>query len=176
METAGSRRSFFKIGLVGVAALAVIGGGYAVLHKDPGPGKYVLDDAAKQVFSALIPVILAGALPPEPQALQTAVQTALGRIQNAIGSLTLTSQQEVADLLKLLAAGPARRLLAGVDDDWHAAKPEQITAFLQKWRSHRSPTLQTGYQALHDLVIGPWYGDESTWAGIGYPGPIKELS
>lgn len=172
METTGSRRSFLKMGLAGVAALAALGGGYAVLHKGKGPGKYVLDDAAKQVFSAIIPVLLAGALPPGPEP----VQQALGRIQNAIASLALSSQQELADLLKLLASSVGRRYLAGVDDDWSQAKPAQVTAFLQKWRSHRSPTLQTGYQALHDLVIGPWYGDESTWAGIGYPGPIKELS
>ncbi len=176
MENTGSRRSFLKMGLLGAVALAALGGGYAALKKDRGPDKYVMDEAAKQVFSALIPVLLAGALPAGPKAEPQAVQQALAHIQNAIGSLTLTSQQELADLLKLLAAGPARRYLAGVEDDWPQAKPAQVAAFLQKWRSHRSPTLQSGYQALHDLVIGPWYADESNWAGIGYPGPIKELS
>jgi hypothetical protein len=28
---------------------------------------------------------------------------------------------------------------------------------------------------MHDLIIGAWYADPSTWEAIGYPGPIKEL-
>jgi hypothetical protein len=30
-----------------------------------------------------------------------------------------------------------------------------------------------GYHALHDLVAGAYYADESTWAYTGYTGPIK---
>lgn len=179
MQNQSQRRSFLKKGLLGVAALAVAGTGYKLidshLHPDPGPGKYVLDDNAKMVLAALIPVFLQGALPGEVGALSGAVQKSISHIQSAINSLPLIAQKEVGDLFGLLAAGPARRWLVGIDQEWPKAQPEQIRAFLQAWRGHRSPTLQAGYMVLHDLVIGPWYGDESTWASIGYPGPIKEL-
>ncbi len=179
MQNQSQRRSFLKKGLLGVAALAAAGTGYklidAHLHPDLGPSKYILDDSAKMVLAALIPVFLQGALPTEAGALSAAVQKSISHVQSAVNSLPFIAQKEVADLFNLLAAAPARRWLAGVADEWPQARAEQIRAFLQAWRGHRSPTLQSGYLALHDLVIGPWYGDESTWASIGYPGPIKEL-
>ena len=61
-------------------------------------------------------------------------------------------------------------------DAWSKAKREDVAAFLQSWRVHRLMMLQSAYHALHDLILGGWYADESTWAGIGYPGPNKELS
>jgi hypothetical protein len=36
--------------------------------------------------------------------------------------------------------------------------------------------LQSAYHALHDLIFGGWYADSASWAAIGYPGPLKELS
>jgi hypothetical protein len=161
-----------KATLLGVAALAAAGTTYSLLRPPALPAKYIADDAAKALFMALIPVLLKGALPPGTDA----PQQAFARTQAAIATLPLNTQAEIGDLIKLLCLGPARRLLVGISEDWTQATPAQIEAFLQSWRFHRSPTLQTGYAALHDLVIGPWYGDESTWARIGYPGPIKELS
>ncbi|MEN9867992.1 MAG: hypothetical protein RL748_3582 [Pseudomonadota bacterium] len=172
MHNPNPRRSFLKISLLGAAALAAVGTGYQLTHPDPGPAKYTLDDNAKMVLAAVIPVLLQGALVGDPTA---AIQQSMQRVQTAISSLPLLAQQEVADLFKLLALGPARRWLAGVDPEWREASHEQIHGFLQSWRVHRSPTLQTAYMALHDLVLGTWYGDESTWERIGYPGPIKEL-
>jgi hypothetical protein len=78
-------------------------------------------------------------------------------------------------LFGLLALGPARRLLAGVGGGWEQADPRQVEAFLQNWRTHRLQTLQTAYHGLHDLIIGAWYADPSSWEAIGYPGPPKEL-
>jgi hypothetical protein len=167
-----SRRSFLKISLMAAAAFAAAGTAYYGLRPTTGPGKYTLDDPAKLVLGAIIPIFLQGA----QISGVSLVSLSMTRIQGAISSLTLQSQQDVADLFKLLAAAPARRWLAGVDDDWQQAKPEQVKLFVQAWRGHRSPTLQTAYLALHDLVLGSWYADESTWAGIGYPGPIKELA
>lgn len=175
MQNQSQRRSFLKTALSGIAALAVVGTGYQLTHPDSGPGKYVLDDNAKMVLSALIPVFLQGAIPTDPGALSGALQKSMTHLQNAISSLPLVAQQEVADLFKLLSAGAARRWLVGIAEEWKDVRPEQIRAFLQSWRVHRSPTLQAGYSALHDLVLGPWYGDEATWDSIGYPGPIKEL-
>ncbi len=44
-------------------------------------------------------------------------------------------------------------------------------AFLERWRWSRIALLQSGYFALHDLVLGAWYANESAWGMLGYAGP-----
>jgi hypothetical protein len=172
MSKALSRRSFLKVGVVGGLALATAGGIYRLVQDSGTPSRFVLDDRAREVLAAVAPVILTGALRPGSDDVQVAIE----RTERAIRQLPLRVQKEIQDLFALLALAPSRRFLAGLPDDWSHANQEEIAAFLQSWRLHRIGTLQTAYHALHDLVVGPWYADESTWASIGYPGPIKELS
>lgn len=172
MATTVSRRSFLKVGLAGAITLAVAGGLYRAT-KTPSPlGKFTLDGDAKSALAAIVAVMLKGAVPDSAQGIESAVV----RVQGAIAGLPLITQKEIQDLFALLTLGPTRRFLAGIPDNWSNAKPEDVAAFLQSWRVHRISMLQSAYHALHDLIIGPWYADESTWASIGYPGPIKELS
>lgn len=166
-----SRRSFLKVGLIGAVTLAVVGGVYRMKTQSAPLSKFVLDADARSALAAIIPVILDTALPPTPQALDSAINA----VQQTIAGFPLATQQEVQELFGLLVLGPTRRFLVGVPDEWSKAKSEDVAAFLQSWRLHRLSMLQGGYHALHDLIIGPWYGDESTWESIGYPGPIKEL-
>lgn len=172
MTSTVSRRSFLKVGLAGAAALAAAGGTWRLLHPATPTQPYALDGEAKAALVAIIPALLAGMLPPGPQALDGAV----AGVQHAIAGLPLHAQKEIADLFGLLALSPARRLLAGVSEPWATAKREDVAAFLQAWRTHRLAMLQTAYHALHDLVFGGWYGNAANWAAIGYPGPIKELT
>lgn len=172
MKTSLSRRSFLKAGVVGTLALALAGGLYRAAKQDETPDKFALDDAAKAALGAIIPAILKGAVAPA----SPAVQVAIARVQGAIAGLPLRTQKEIQDLFALLTLGPTRRFLAGMPDDWPDARQEDVTAFLQNWRLHRIGMLQSAYHALHDLITGPWYADESNWGAIGYPGPIKELS
>ena len=72
--------------------------------------------------------------------------------------------------------GSALPSIAGVTGGWSDADRGQVAAFLQRWRVHRLATLQMAYLALHDLILGAWYGDSASWAAIGYPGPLAELS
>lgn len=167
-----TRRSFLKVGIFGALALAAAGGIYRMTRPVETTGGFVLDDGTHAALTAIIPAILAGAVRPSTQD----VLAAIGRTHAAILGLPLATQKEIQDLFALLTLGPTRRFLAGVPDDWAQAKPEDVAAFLQSWRLHRIAMLQAAYHALHDLVIGPWYSDESTWPAIGYPGPIKELS
>lgn len=172
MTTSLSRRSFLKAGLVGTLTLIVAGGVYRATRSPEVPGKFVLDDGAKTILASIIPAMLKGAINPGSQDLQRAIQS----VQDAIAGLPLASQKELQDLFALLALGPSRRFLAGIPDDWPQAKQEDVTSFLQNWRMSRFSLLQSAYHGLHDLILGSWYADESTWAGIGYPGPLKELS
>lgn len=173
MET--SRRSFLKVGLLSALVLAAGGGIYLHTHPQP-PGRFVLDGAARAALDAIVPAILAGALPAEPEARARAVQATTERVHQTILGLPLGTQKEVHDLFGLLALAPARRLLTGVSGGWENADPRQVSAFLQDWRGHRLALLRTAYGALHDLSLGAWYAQPASWSAIGYPGPLKELS
>lgn len=166
-----SRRSFLRAGLIGTLSLAAAGGLYRATKHANAPGKFVLDDRAGAVLSAVVPVVLKDAI----DSSSSAIEAAVARVQDAIAGLPLSTQREIQDLFGLLTLGPARRFLAGLPDDWPQAKQEDVAAFLNGWRLHRFAMLQSAYHALHDLITGSWYADESTWASIGYPGPIKAL-
>ena len=167
-----TRRSFLKAGIFGALALAAAGGIYRMTRTPEIPGRFILDDGIRSALAAIIPVILDGTVRPGTPDVAAAIE----RTHAAILGLPLATQKEIQDLFALLTLAPTRRFLAGVPDDWSHAKKEDVAAFLQSWRLHRISMLQAAYQALHDLVIGPWYADDSTWQTIGYPGPIKELS
>ena len=170
-----SRRSFLKIGVAGAFTLAAGGALYRLAHPPGSPNRFALEGPAQTVLNAVIPVMLGPVLPAEPAARVAALTAASQRVRDAVLGLPLATQKEVQDLFGLLALGPARRLLAGVAGGWEQADARQVTAFLQSWRTHSLQTLQVAYHALHDLIIGAWYADPSTWDSIGYPGPLKEL-
>ncbi|WP_426193008.1 hypothetical protein [Massilia sp. DWR3-1-1] len=164
-----SRRTFLTTGGLAALALAVCGGAYRYHQRAPAP--FVAGASARAILDAIIPAMLAGALTERAQIAPTRA-----RVLQAIAGLPLSAQQEIDGLFTLLALGPVRRLLAGVPADWDAASPAQVAAFLQSWRLHRFADLQVAYAALHDLILGAWYADPSSWAAIGYPGPLAALS
>ncbi|MFI4939328.1 MAG: twin-arginine translocation signal domain-containing protein [Burkholderiales bacterium] len=167
-----SRRSFLKAGLAGAIVLAAAGGLYRTLNKTSPYKPFALDGEARSALGAIVGVMLQSAIP----ASSNATEQAISNVLKTIAELPLSTQKEIQDMFGLLTLAPVRRFLVGIPDDWSKAKDEDIAAFLQSWRLHRIMMLQSIYHALHDLIFGGWYGDESTWASIGYPGPIKELS
>jgi len=92
-------------------------------------------------------------------------------VRVAVSRLSPTSQAEVAQLLALLAATPTRVVLAGVRSPWPQASADEIKGFLESWRRSRLALLQSGYHALHDLMLGAWYADPANWTALGYTGP-----
>lgn len=177
MET--KRRSFLKAGLLGALVLAAGGGIYRAVHApgpQPGSQHFVLDGEARAALHAIVPALLAGALPADPAEHRAAVEGTVAGVHTAVSNLPLSVQKEVQDLFGLLALAPARRLLTGVADGWAHADPREVSAFLQDWRLHRFALLRTAYCALHDLSLGAWYAQPASWNAIGYPGPLKELS
>jgi hypothetical protein len=170
-----SRRSFLRIGVAGACTLAAGGALYRLASPPAAPHRFALSGTALDVLHAIIPVVLGPALPADPAARGSALAAAGTRVRDAVLGLPLGTQKEVQDLFGLLALGPARRLLAGVAGGWDQADPRQVAAFLDSWRTHRLQTLQVAYHALHDLILGSWYADPSSWQAIGYPGPLPEL-
>lgn len=172
MLTTLSRRTFLKAGMAGALALATAGGIYRLTQQTESLEKFVLDDRARSALSALIPVVLKDAIRP----VSSDLENTIAGVRDAINGLPLATQKEVQDLFSLLTLGPTRRFLVGLPDDWPQAKAEDVEAFLESWRFSRFALLQSAYHALHDLITGSWYGKESSWEAIGYPGPIKALS
>jgi hypothetical protein len=166
-----SRRSFLNAGAAATLALAAGGGIYRLANGPAKPHRFALDGEARAAIDAIIPAMLAGALHD-----RAAIAATTERVHQDILGLPLATQQEIQDLFGLLALAPARRFIAGVPGSWADASNEQVIAFLQGWRMHRFATLQVAYHALHDLVLGAWYADPSSWTAIGYPGPMKELA
>ena len=118
-----------------------------------------------------MPAVLAGALPADAATRTQALAAGRERTLATIAALPPSMRAELGQLFTLLDS-PLGRWLAGLDD-WEGATPEAVGDALQCWRVHRVALLQTAYHALHDLVLGPWYADPSTWNAIGYPGPIS---
>lgn len=166
-----TRRQFLKAGLIGGAALAGLGAYYAMRRASapaapgqPGPGE-------RAIIAAIVPAVLAGMLPVSGEARQAAIDKTVAGVAAAIAGLSAGAQEEIGELFALLNVAPARMLLAGVWSPWEQAAPDEVAAFLQRWRASRFALLRSAYGALHDLVLGAWYGDAGSWAGIGYPGP-----
>ncbi len=161
-----SRRTVLKAGLLGGALLAV-GGTVALLA-----GRDAARDR-ESVLRALIPAILAGALPAEPAQHEKALTRTLAASQEALAALAPETQRELAQLFALLSIAPMRWLLTGVSVDLPRAPVGEVAAFLQGWRMHRLELLQGAYQGLHQLIIGPWYAQAASWDAIGYAGPLR---
>ena len=169
-----NRRQFVKAGVVGGAVLAA--GGAWMVYRDRNPADRDALAIERQrridrIVTALAPAILGVSLPVAVDPRGVAIKRVAADVGHVIANFTPPVQKEVHDLFALLDIGIARRLLTGVTRDWPDADAGEVAAFLERWRGSSLETLQSGYHALHDLVLGAWYASPTTWAGIGYPGP-----
>lgn len=165
-----NRRQFIKTGLIGAAALAAVGSWYGYRHRGAGRiAEPAMGAGARQLTAAIAPVLLQGTLPPEPARAQ-AIEEVVAGVERAVAGLSAAAQAEVGQLFALLTFAPTRILVARVGPDWPQASAAQIGAFLDDWRFSRFQLLQSGYAALHDLVLGAWYASPVSWPAIDYPG------
>lgn len=167
------RRTFLKAGLAGGVALAAGGWWWRHASRREPAGPAALGSAGRAVLTAVVPVVLRGALPADAAAEVTAVKDTVDRIAGLIAGLPPATQAELDELFGLLALPLARRWLAGVREDWPRASREDVQAFLQSWRTHRFALMRSAYQALRDLTAGAYYSDEATWPGLGYAPPAQ---
>jgi hypothetical protein len=164
-----SRRTFLRFGVTGALLLAAAGAARGQNEYRPADGSgtlQVLREADREVLAAITPAILAGTA-----ATGSSLAAAIGSIDRAVAGLPPHLQEEVGQLLALLASWPGRRWVAGVVAPWREASVAEVSAFLERWRFSRWALLQQGYHALHDLVLAAWYARPGSWAAIGYPGP-----
>jgi hypothetical protein len=163
------RRSLLKLGLVSGAVLVLAGGAIALM--EPGLRDARLSPSGRVVFSAVGSALLEGSLPIAPEPRQAALAGLLDRIDGLVGALPPHAQDELSQLLAILASRSGRRLLAGIDEDWPLASTAAVQQGLQSMRLSSVALRQQAYQALHDIVGGAYFSDSTTWALLGYPGP-----
>lgn len=165
------RRSLLKLGFISAAVLAVTGGAIALLK--PGLQNGKLSDASRDVFASVGRAVLAGTLPRESGASQIAVGRLLDRIDALTASLAPHAQQELSQLLGLLATALGRLAVAGLNTGWRDASVVDVQAALQSMRFSGLELRQQAYSALHDISSAAYFADPSTWTVLGYPGPIS---
>ena len=166
-----SRRTFITTGIFGAAALATA---YWLRspHAPAGDASLrVLDADAQAILGAIVPVLLAGALPVDADAKTQAVAATIRGIDTAITGLSPTAQGELRQLFALLALPPARLAIARVSEPWNQASEAEVRACLDRFRGSSLTLLRSAYAALHQLTFAAWYGNPASWARIGYPGP-----
>jgi hypothetical protein len=166
------RRTLLKLSVASGAALALAGGGAALLYERAWRNGQ-LTPTGRQVVLAVARGVLDGSLPTEGAAKHAALAAHLGRMETTLRALPPWTQRELADLLAVLALAPGRLALSGLAPDWSSASVAEIQAALQTMRTSRIGLRQKAYHALRDLTHAAHFADSSTWVALGYPGPTK---
>lgn len=172
-----SRRNFLKLGATGSAALATVSltatlAGCGARDQAAAQGFRFLRDADLELFRALIPVIVAGALPEPAVEREPLIAETVRRVDDACYRLGAPAQAQLYQLFDLLDFRLTRAAATAVLGRWSEAGPGDIEAFLQRWRHSRIGLFNVGYRALVKLVAASYYGLPSSWRLSGYPGPL----
>jgi hypothetical protein len=166
-----SRRTFIVTGLFGAGVLATAHW-LRSPHEPPGDTSLLMLDAdAQAILGAMVPVLLAGALPDVPRERRIAIASTVRGIDAAVAGLSPSAQEELRQLFALLALPPARMAVARIATSWHQASPADVRACLDRFRDSSFTLLRSAYAALHQLTFAAWYGNPDAWPRIGYAGP-----
>jgi len=165
-----TRRQFLQTGLAGAALLWLLRVAPSPVRAATSP--QVLEPDTRAALTAIAPVMLAGALP-GGDGRGAAIQAVVDGVAQAVRGLPPHLQDELDQLFTLLTFAPTRWLVAGVARPWPQASVAEISAFLQSWRTSWFSLLQSGYHALHELIIAAWYARSESWPALRYPGPPK---
>ena len=165
-----TRRQFIQAGAAGAALLL------AVRFLDRPRAAEIakfrnLDARTAELLQALVPVVLANALPPDAGARSAAIGEIIEAFDRALSGLDPAIQNEIAQMLGLLVYAPTRIAVAGVWATWREATAEEVAGFLRDWRDSRYALKRSGYRALTQLIQAAWYDNMRAWHVIGYPGP-----
>lgn len=165
------RRRWLKLGL-GAAALLALGGG-AVALLDPGLRGGRLTAVGRSIFGAIAAAVLDGVLPQEAAPREPALRAVVDRVDGVVQALPAHAQEELSQLLALLATSAGRRSLAGLRVDWQRASMPELQAALDDMRTSSLALRQQAFQALHDICGAAFCADRAGWTALGYPGPME---
>lgn len=165
-----TRRQFIKVGIAGGLVLAGVRFLDRPQEAAAADGFTFLDPRSASAVAAIIPVVLAGALPSDGAARKAAIDATVAGFDRAVSGLSGAVQKEVAELFSILRFAPARLMFTGLWTSLEESPPEEIAAFLRRWRHSRFDIQRAGYQAITQLLQAAWYGNPASWSAIGYPG------
>ncbi|PLQ01914.1 hypothetical protein [Cupriavidus pauculus] len=170
------RRLFLKVGAGFSAAIACSAllpalTGCSPADTPPHPGMAFLRPADVALFRALLPAVAIDLQTLDAAGRGRRIDTAVKNIDGTIAAMGQNGQHELRKLLDLLASTPLRWALAGLRTPWAEATPEEVTAFLARWRGSRFATLNAGGVVLVKLASVAYFVLPYTWAASGYPGP-----
>ena len=173
-----ARRRLIFAGIAGAILLGLA----RVVERPSGPSNAETQHAVGalsadgvDVMHALVPALLAGALPRDPAARARAIDDTLSGIATAIEGLAPIAREELASLFALLARTPLRWALGGSLVSLHVMSAADADALLEALRASRWSRKRAAYDALHQVTFAAWYANALSWPAIGYPGP-PELS
>lgn len=168
----GDRRRFLKVGAFGAALLATthfLGNAHAA----PADRGRAMDERARRIVKALVPIVLEGMLPTGDVQQARAVDDITGAYLRSVDGLGAGAQDDLAQLFTFLDFGPTRLAFAGLWQSVDKSSPAELRDFLQRWRFSRVDVQQASYQAITQLIQAAWYDMPASWPAIGYPGPPK---
>jgi hypothetical protein len=166
------RRRFLKVGLLGTALLAtahLLGNAYAA----PVERRRVIDERARRIVKALVPIVLEGMLPTGEAERARATDDIAAAFEASVTALGAAAQDDLSQLFTFLDFAPTRLAFAGLWQPVEKCSPAELRDFLQRWRFSRVDVQQASYQALTQLIQASWYDMPASWPAIGYPGPPK---
>lgn len=117
--------------------------------------------------------VIVAAIAPVMIGLDVPAEDVVRGFDVAVAGLPLAVQAEVHQLLGILRFPITRALVAGIWHPWHKADRQEIAGFLERWRYSNMTQLRSAYDALHQLVLAAWYGNNTAWTAIGYAGPPR---
>jgi hypothetical protein len=163
------RRKLLVVGAATGVVLAVAGATLGLLRPARSDGR--LNAGSSAVMAAIAQTVLDGFLPAEPGARGAQLQAHLDRLQTTIAGFPPAMQDEVDELLALLAHPAGRVALLGLRPDWSEATPQQLHAVMRSLQTSSIELRQQVFHALRDLTNAAYFADSSTWSQLGYPGP-----
>lgn len=166
------RRTLLQLGIGSAVALAVVGGGIALVEPGLAPDGR-LRPGARAVMAAVARGVLDGVLPADSGALDAALRSHLQRLDDTLAAFPLATRAELSQLFTLLATPPGRLALTGLGPRWETATVAEIQQALESLRRSTLSLRQQAYHALRDLTNAAWFADPSSWAALGYDGPVN---
>ena len=167
-----SRRTFLIAGVVGAAGLATVAWWRRTSVTGAG-SRAALGADGEAILTAIVPVMLDGALPNASDERQRAIAETLDNLERAVTGLPPRAREELAQLFALLSVPPARLALTRLPGSWNAASATDVRGFLERLRASRFALLRSAYDAFQQLIFAAWYANPRSWAAIGYGGPPR---
>ena len=173
-----SRRGLLKGLALGSGAL-VAGGWFAARLTDGDPQARLPEDILgapeQQMLAVLADAVLHDVLPVDSAARDVWLDRVVAGCALGVAVLTPRLQRDTHELISALARAPLRLLVIGQWAGWQGQSREQIQQRLQALQFSENPTHRIVYRAVRDLIVGAYYGDRHSWAGLNYDGPIVDL-